>query len=52
MSVFSSIKEAWDAWLARMAKSNQEAFGGETPDCCKINRDNNQLAQKNRDRKA
>lgn len=40
MSIFSGIKNHWNAWLKRMADSNKEAFHGEVPDCCKLKQQN------------
>ena len=40
MSIFSGIKEHWNAWLKRMADVNKEAFHGEVPDCCRLKQQN------------
>ena len=40
MSLFSGIKEHWNAWLKRMADVNKEAFHGEVPDCCRLKQQN------------
>lgn len=48
MSIFSGIKNHWNAWLKRMADSNKEAFHGEVPDCCKL-KQQNQPGQKSRE---
>lgn len=41
MKLWESLKAAVQRYLDRMAKSNRELFGDETPDCCKLNRQNN-----------
>jgi len=38
MTILQRIKEAYHNYLLRMEKANREAFGGERPDCCKLNR--------------
>lgn len=38
MKLFAHIKRAFNNYLARLEKSNQELFGSGTPDCCKLNR--------------
>lgn len=37
MKMWENLKRAYRNWLSRLGKSNQETFGGETPDCCKLN---------------
>ena len=38
--IFSKIKQAWERFLARMAKQNQASFGSEPLDCCRVGREN------------
>ena len=37
MKVWQAIRNAVKQWLANLAKSNREQFGGQPPDCCKTN---------------
>jgi hypothetical protein len=37
LKLWENIKKAFNNWCAKMEKSNRETFGGETPDCCKLN---------------
>ncbi len=37
MGVWGRLKQAVKGWLQKLAKSNQEQFGGQAPDCCKTN---------------
>ncbi len=41
MKLLENLKKAFQNYLNRMAKSNQQLFGNATPDCCKLNRQNN-----------
>ncbi len=41
MKLWKNLKKAFQNYLDRMAKSNQQLFGNSTPDCCKLNRENN-----------
>jgi len=45
MTLWKRIKKAFQNYLNRMAQSNQELFGGSKPDCCKLNRQNNNRRQ-------
>jgi len=38
MKLFTGIKSKFDGWLKKLAEANQQQFGSEPPDCCKINR--------------
>lgn len=38
MSVIQNIKAAWNRYLERLAKENQELFRDGRPDCCTMNR--------------
>lgn len=38
MKLFEHVKHAFNNYLIRLEKSNQELFGSGTPDCCKLNR--------------
>ena len=38
MKLFEHVKRAFNNYLTRLAKSNQELFGSGAPDCCKLNR--------------
>jgi len=38
MKLLDRIKKAYQNYVIRMEKANKEAFGGERPDCCKLNR--------------
>jgi hypothetical protein len=38
MSIFQRIRKAIGDFLNRLGQKNSEAFDGEVPDCCKINR--------------
>lgn len=38
MTLWQHIKKVFQNYFSRMAKSNQEMFGNETLDCCKLNR--------------
>lgn len=38
MKLGQRIKKAFNDYLADMAKSNKETFGGKTLDCCSLNR--------------
>jgi len=37
LKLWQNLKKAYQNWLSKMEKSNRETFGGETPDCCKLN---------------
>lgn len=36
--MFNKIKQSFKDYLNRMAKINKEEFGGNTLDCCKLNK--------------
>ena len=35
---FKRLKQKWNRWLERMAKSNQELSGGGRLNCCDLNK--------------
>ena len=35
MGIWQACKEAMKRWLAKLAESNKEQFGGVPPDCCR-----------------
>lgn len=41
MHIRERIQEAFSHYLARVAKENQEVFGGGRLDCCLLNRQQN-----------
>lgn len=38
MTIWKRIKDAFNRYLERLGKENQEMFGNERPDCCTLNR--------------
>lgn len=50
MKLLEQIKQAFNNYLARLGKSNQELFGSGTPDCCKLNRPANSRTARAQDK--
>lgn len=40
MGLWKRLKKRMSKWLEKLAEDNQKTFGSTTPDCCKLNRDN------------
>ena len=36
--MFTKLKKAWQEFLARMSKENEEQFGSKRMDCCDLNK--------------
>ncbi len=45
MSLFKNIKQSWNDFLDRLAKNNQKNYGSGVPDCCKLNKAQNDASQ-------
>jgi hypothetical protein len=40
--ISTSFKEKWNAYLKRLAESNKQLYGSGKPDCCDINKKDNE----------
>jgi len=40
--LFQKMKQAWNRYLSRLAKQNQDSFGNEPLDCCRVGREKKQ----------
>ena len=46
MSVINKIKASWDAYIKRLGEKNKKEYGtGGVPDCCKMNKAQNDAAK-------